>query len=42
VTVNTAEFWNYSGGGSSFDITPDMYGLHLHASDEVTVMITPP
>ena len=41
VTVNTAEFWDYSGGGSGFDITPDVGGLHLRAGDQVTVTITP-
>jgi hypothetical protein len=42
VEVNTAEFWDYSGGGSSFDIEPDIpNGPHLRAGDVVTITITP-
>ena len=42
VTVNTAEFWDYSGGGSSFNIEPDMPNApHLRAGDLVTITITP-
>jgi hypothetical protein len=42
VAVNTAEFWDYSGGGSSFNIEPDMPNApHLRAGDLVTITITP-
>jgi hypothetical protein len=42
VEVNTAEFWDYSGGGSSFDIEPDIpTGPHLRAGEVVTITITP-
>ncbi len=41
VTVNTASFWDYTGGGSSFDIESAMPGITLHPGELVTVTITP-
>ncbi len=42
VAVNTAEFWDYSGSGSMFNIEPDMPNApHLRAGDLVTITITP-
>ena len=47
ITVNTAEFWDYSGSGSMFNIEPDMRTAphrtapHLRAGDLVTITITP-
>jgi hypothetical protein len=42
VEVDTAEFWDYSGAGWSFNIEPDVNdSLRLHAGDRVTITITP-
>ena len=42
VEVNTAEFWDYGGDGSMFNIEPAMYGnVHLHAGEVLTITITP-
>jgi hypothetical protein len=41
IVLDQAEFWDYTGAGSSFSIGPTTAGLHLHAGDQVTITVTP-